>query len=280
MKNLHSGAHSDADFYRSLTKDIPKLTRKQEKVLACRLKSNPEDAEAREKLIYHNLDVAIAASYKYVGCGVPFSDLIQEGNIGVIQAVNTFSPDSGTRFSTYAYCAARHSIFKAIAQKSRLVWVPNKTRALSTAVRNGNIPSEEVLKSKLRGLGLSSVGELESLSTNREFSLDREFELPYAGTGKLSDIISDPRSLTAFKEVDDRDHTDKLMGALNGVLSTLKPKDRDIVELAYGLNGKSVMPMKTIGKKYGCSDANISHRRLLSEAKLRRMLGKVAERVK
>ncbi|VVB53241.1 RNA polymerase sigma factor RpoS [uncultured archaeon] len=270
MSFLNGGTLEDADKYCAMVQTIPRLTKAQEIELGQRIQHNPEDTESRELLIKHNLKIPIYLSKRYVGCGIPFSDLIQEGNLGLIRAVNTYDPSKKVCFATYAYYSVKHRLFGAISRKSRLVRVSQKTRKMSSDIRKGKLPTKKALKTRLKYLKMSTIEELAHLSTYREVSLDKE--VPTSHTGKpmlFVNMFPDPRSLEEFKQVDNKDFQDKRNEALDTLLKILKPRDREIIELLFGLNGKERLDFRQIGKLQGCTYQNIHSRYTKALVKLR-----------
>ena len=115
--------NSSLDFYLREMISIPLLTVEQECELFKRIKTG--DKEAKEKVIKSNLRLVVKLANKYTGCGLPFDDLIQEGNIGLMRAVERFELKKDCRFSTYAYWWIRQAILRSLANKERIIRLPN-----------------------------------------------------------------------------------------------------------------------------------------------------------
>lgn len=278
MPFLNGGTSEDASKYCTKVLGIPRLTKDQEIELGQRLKANRSDEWARNELITHNLGLSVVIAHKYVGCGLSFSDLIQEGNLGLIRAANTYDPDEGVRFGTYAYYVVKHRIYGAISRTSRLVRIPQKTRLMSSNIRRGKMPTKRTLKKRLKYLNMTTVDELANLSMYREVSIDKELSSGHSGNPVVfKNMLVDPKALVSFMLVDETDFRDKRGEILSGMLKTLKPKDQEILEMIFGLNGREPLNLRQIGRIYGCTFQNIYARYLKSLHKLRRMQGRLHE---
>ena len=219
------------------------------------------DEKARERLVSANLRFVVAVAKKYQGQGLPLEDLIDEGNIGLLIAMDKFEPEKGYHFISYAVWWIRQSIMKAICEKSRAVRLPlnraNELFQIQKAQKNlmhasagGEVSIEEIAKEA--GLEPALVGEL--LSISRETV---SFDTPVgngsdSSSSRLGDFIEDdgfgPEELAMQKCL--REDIDK-------VLSTLSEKERDIITLRFGLNDTAPMSLKEIGEMYNLTKERI-----------------------
>ena len=238
---------------------VPLIDHDEEYALAVRAQKG--DEKARERLISSNLRFVVAVAKKYQGQGLPLEDLIDEGNIGLLIALDKFEPDKGYHFISYAVWWIRQSIMKAICEKSRAVRLPlnraNELFQIQKAQKNlmhssasGEVSIEEIAKEA--GLDSTLVGEL--LAISRETV---SFDAPVANgsdpsSSKLGDFIEDdgfgPEELAMQKCL--KEDIDK-------VLSTLSDKERDIITLRFGLNDTAPMSLKEIGELYNLTKERI-----------------------
>ena len=238
---------------------VPLLDHDEEYDLAVRAQKG--DEKARERLVSANLRFVVAVAKKYQGQGLPLEDLIDEGNIGLLIAMDKFEPEKGYHFISYAVWWIRQSIMKAICEKSRAVRLPlnraNELFQIQKAQKNlmhasagGEVSIEEIAKEA--GLEPTLVGEL--LSISRETV---SFDTPVgngsdSSSSRLGDFIEDdgfgPEELAMQKCL--REDIDK-------VLSTLSEKERDIITLRFGLNDTAPMSLKEIGVMYNLTKERI-----------------------
>ncbi len=238
---------------------IPLLSHEQEYDLAVRAQRG--DERAREKLINSNLRFVVAVAKKYQGQGLPLEDLIDEGNIGLLIAMDKFEPDKGYHFISYAVWWIRQSIMKAICEKSRAVRLPlnraneliqiqKAQKSLIHETGSSDVSIEEIAKAA--GLDKTLVNEL--LSISRETV---SFDTPVSNgnessTTKLGDFIEDegygPEELAMQK---------CLKEDINAVLDTLSDKEKEIIILRFGLNNNAPMSLKEIGELYNLTKERI-----------------------
>lgn len=238
---------------------IPLLTEEEELDLAIRAKAG--DEFARKRMIESNLRFVVNVSKKYQNQGLSLSDLINEGNIGLMTALDKFDPDQGYRFISYAVWWIRQSVMKAINEKSRAVRLPlNRTNELLQIKKaerilmkelNTEDPSVEEI-GELAGLDPALVKDLMAIS--RELvSLDA----PVVGDGSSLSSIGD------FIEDDSISPEDSLLDValqadVDKILEfSLNEREREIIELRYGLNGKFPMSLKEIGELYNLTKERI-----------------------
>lgn len=238
---------------------IPLLTEEEELDLAIKAKAG--DEFARKRMIESNLRFVVNVSKKYQNQGLSLSDLINEGNIGLMTALDKFDPDKGYRFISYAVWWIRQSVMKAINEKSSAVRLPlNRTNELLQIRKaerilmkelNTEDPSVEEI-GELAGLDPALVKDLMAIS--RELvSLDA----PVVGDGSSLSSIGD------FIEDDSISPEDSLLDValqadVDKILEfSLNEREREIIELRYGLNGKFPMSLKEIGELYNLTKERI-----------------------
>ena len=231
---------------------VPLLDHEEEYDLAVRAQKG--DEKARERLINGNLRFVVAVAKKYQGQGLPLEDLIDEGNIGLLIALDKFEPDKGYHFISYAVWWIRQSIMKAICEKSRAVRLPlnraNELFQIQKAEKkliHSSGSSEVSIEDIAKEAGLEPQLVTELLNISRETV---SFDTPVSNggeqsTSRLGDFIEDegfgPEELAMQK---------CLKEDINAVLDTLSEKERQIIILRFGLNNTAPMSLKAIGELY------------------------------
>ena len=207
---------------------------------------------AREHLIRANSRLVISVAKKYIGRGVPFLDLIQEGNIGLIRAANKFNYRLGHKFSTYATWWIRQAVTRAIADQSRTIRVPvhmgdQINKLLRTAHRLtqelGREPNSEELAAALE-VPTHKVEEMMKVA-RQPLSLDMSID--DEGDSELGDFIEDEDSAAPDEEVT----SSTLREMLQYILQDLPPREVRILQLRYGLVDGETYTLEEVGKKLG-----------------------------
>jgi len=258
--NDASYAYDDANILSMYLKEInriPLLTPEEELPLAKRAQKG--DEFARKRMIEANLRFVVNVAKKYQNQGMPLIDLINEGNIGLMTALDKFDPDKGYHFISYAVWWIRQSVMKAINEKSRAVRLPlNRTnellqiqkaqRSLMKDLSTDDPTMEDI--GTLTGFEPEHVSNLLSISRDL-ISLDA----PVFNDGSTSNIGD-------FIEDESQNPEQSLMDAslkedVRSLLATLSDKEREIIELRFGLEGKTPMSLKEIGELYNLTKERI-----------------------
>ncbi len=237
---------------------VPLLNAQQEIELAQRIIAGDEDA--KQELITANLRLVISIAKRYAGRGMPFLDLIQEGNMGLIKAVEKFDYTKGFKFSTYATWWIRQAITRAIADQARTIRIPvhmvetiNKiTRAQRQLVQElGRDPTAEEISDRLEGaLTPARIREIQRI--NQE-PVSLETPIGEEDDSHLGDFLED-------KEVESpSDYTTKslLKDELNEVMLELTDRERRVLELRYGLIDNHPRTLEEVGKVFGVTRERI-----------------------
>lgn len=250
--------HDILDHYFKKLKDIPLLSKEEEDKIA-RLAKQGDEA-AREKLVTSNLRFVVKIAKKYVSRDMPLDDLISEGNMGLLRAVETFDPDRKCHFISYAVHWIKQSILKAVAEKSHAVKLPlGWNNSLSQISRlsseSSDLPYLEKIDFLSKNTGLKK-GEIEKLLAvaQPKMSLDQEVksEKGDKATSIYNFIVSknwiDPERSLAI---------DELKREVKKVIDDLAPIEQDIILSRYGLGDKKQMTLLALGKRYGLTKERI-----------------------
>ena len=237
---------------------IPLISHEEEYELA--LKARKGDRAARERLLNANLRFVVSVAKKFRGQGLPLSDLINEGNIGLITALDKFEPEKGYHFISYAVWWIRQSIMKAISEKGRTVRLPlnraNELMQIQKAQkalihdRETTDPSIEEI-AEATGLDSSLVSDLLTISQDI-VSIDSPVKKGEESDTALGEFIED-ESDGPEKQVMDS----ALREEVRALLTRLSDKEKDIIELRYGLGGEKPMSLKEIGVRYSLTKERI-----------------------
>lgn len=253
--------------------EYPLLTVQDEIRLAKRIKRG--DAQARDIMVRSNLRLVVKIARDYSNFGLPLLDLISEGNIGLMKAVERFDPKKGGKLSTYAAWWIKQSIKRALANQSKTIRLPvhlvdkiAKLRRVSNQMTEalGREPTDEELAEEV-GMAESKVAALKSAAI-RPTSLDQP--LNDEDSTALGDIIGDSDALDPFEVLRDKD----LRGEVGDLLGVLDDRERRIINCRFGLEGQRLRTLEEVGEKFGVTRERIRQLQNIALVKLRRALGK------
>ncbi len=239
------------------------LTPKEENELAARIKKG--DEAAREQMIKANLRLVVHIAREYEHCGAPLLDLINEGNIGLMKAVERFDPAKGAKFSTYASLWIKQAIRRALADQAKTIRLPVNAadtlyRMRKAAVRLqeelGHEPTDEELAQEL-GLSTKRVTEL-NVAALRPASLDAS--IGDEDSSVLGEIVEDEKAVMPSDKLEEKTSLEMV----RGLLDTLDARAASILRFRFGLDGKPEKTLEEIGKKFGLTRERI--RQLQNEA--------------
>ena len=228
----------------------PLLTFEQEQELGKRIAQG--DKEARAHMIEANLRLVVSIGKRYINRGLPFSDIIEEGNLGLIRAAEKFQYQRGFRFSTYATWWIRQAIERAIVNQVRTIRLPVHTaevvRAYTRTVtaltrEKGYEPAAAEVAKKMK-LSIQKVRAL-SMLTRDTFSLD--LLIGDSGENSLLDILRDDNAASPDQALDDEGRSRHV----REWVSQLTAVQREVIELRYGLKTENFLTLETIGKRFG-----------------------------
>ena len=246
------------------------LSAEEERELALRIERG--DAQARNQMIEANLRLVVKIAKRYMNRGLPFLDLIEEGNIGLIKAVERFKISKECRFSTYATWWIRQSIERALINQSRTIRLPVhvsddinrmvKTSRELSSHSHGEADPLEVAEAM--GTNINHVRRLMSL-IRKTYSI--EHPMGENGDYSLIDTIEDTSTVVSSTHAENKD----TMNHISRFFASLTPTEKKILILRFGLNDKEPQTLETIGQELGVTRERIRQIEVKSLEKLRRM---------
>lgn len=259
-------------YLREISK-TPLLTPEDEIKLAAKIKRG--DKKARARMIQANLRLVVKIAQDYSNYGLPVADLISEGNIGLMKAVERFDPKKGGKLSTYAAWWIKQSIKRALANQSKTIRLPvhmvdkiAKMRRISAMLAEtlGREPTDEEICEEI-GLPRRKLAMLKQAS-RRPTSLDEPINEGEAT--RYSEIIGDDRAEDPLETLADRN----LQNELSGLLDVLDQRERQIIHERFGLNGKKPMTLEEVGLEFGVTRERIRQLQNIALSKMRKALRK------
>ena len=247
---------------------IPLLTAKEEVSLANKFKRG--DMNAKDKLIRSNLRLVISIAKRYMHLGMPFLDLIEEGNIGLMKAVDKFNPNKGFRFSTYAAWWIKQSVTRSIFDKSRTVRLPVYAGELVAKWKKANekltqrykrLPTTKEL-AKVMGLSVEKVENIHNRMMTSSSSLDAP--IGEEGDGSIVDLLTDTRSNTTKNKLDSFFNKERI----DSLLVITNEREREILDMRYGLSDGTIHTLAEIAKRLKVSRERI---RQIEESALKKL---------
>jgi RNA polymerase primary sigma factor len=255
------------------------LTPQEEVELAARIKKG--DKKAREQMIKANLRLVVKIAHDYEGFGLPLLDLISEGNIGLMKAVERFDPSKGGKLSTYGSGWIKQSIKRALANQSKTIRLPvhlvdkiSKMRRVALRLQEefGREPTDEELAEEM-GMTPSRVAQMRTAAI-RPASLDAP--IGDDESNNFSEIIADENAHTPYEQLED--HTVTRM--LQEMVTTLDPRESTILRYRFGLDGGSEKTLEEVGEKFGVTRERVRQIQNIALNKLRRMIEKLEAKQK
>ena len=246
---------------------VPLLTAEEEKDLAMKMEAG--DMEAKKRLAEANLRLVVSIAKRYVGRGMLFLDLIQEGNLGLIKAVEKFDYRKGYKFSTYATWWVKQSVTRALADQSRTIRLPvhmveavNRIRKAqrALAVKLGREPSNEEIGKEV-GMSEKRVTELMQSSGD---TVSLETPVGDEDGSNLGDFVADDSNASTEEKAESvflREEIDQMLQGLN-------PREREVIILRFGLESGHPMTLEEVGKRFKVTRERI---RQIETAALRKL---------
>jgi RNA polymerase primary sigma factor len=250
-----SGSESLKKYLKEISR-LPRVTVKEERELGRRIQKG--DMPALRRLVEANLRFVVSYAKRYRGCGLSFLDLINEGNIGLIEAAKRFDPDKGVKFITYAVWWVRQSIIHALSDQSGAFRLPQKQANLlyrigkaqaNLRIELKRTPSTEEIATKM-AVPVEEVNTLlqvsdDNISLSALIDEEHDFHL----SDKLEQETIPSADLVLLKN--------SLRGLLRGALTELDPKEEKVLRLRFGLDGAEPKTLKEIGEMMNLSRERI-----------------------
>ena len=262
---------SSLEIYLKQISKIPLITVQEEIELAEKIANG--DEKAREKMITSNLRLVVKIAQDYSNIGLSLLDLINEGNIGLMKAVERFDPSKGGKLSTYASWWIKQSIKRALANQSKTIRLPvhmvdrvNQIRKSKSYLSEklGREPTEDELAEEMK-IPVSKISHLLTVS-KKPASL--ETPIGEEENNNLGDIIPDEKATSPLDSL----QTKSLQGDIDHVISTLDPREADIIRLRFGLEGRDPLTLEQVGEKIGITRERV---RQLQEQAIRHARKKI-----
>jgi RNA polymerase primary sigma factor len=235
-------------FYLTQIGKIPLLTRAQEYKYAKLAQKG--DNKAKQMLISSNLKFVVQTAKRYSSCGLSILDLISEGNLGLIRAVDSFDPDKGFHFISYAVHWIKQSIIKAISEKSKIVRIPlNLNNSLTQIERSLRENHQSEVSDKVIGLvsdevRLSKKDTINLLQiTQKPASLDQNINNDGENKSQLKDLIEDTNNSTPESTAINNSLTETVLK----LLKRLTPVESEVIAMRFGLDGRTPKTLLEIG---------------------------------
>ena len=250
------------------------LTPQEEIELAARIKKG--DKKAREQMIKANLRLVVKIARDYEGIGLPLLDLISEGNIGLMKAVERFDPSKGGKLSTYGSWWIKQSIKRALANQSKTIRLPvhlvdkiSKMRRTAMRLQEefGREPTDEELGEEL-GISASRVAQMR-MAAIRPASLDAP--IGDEDSNNFAEVVQDESADTPYEYLEDKTVTKMLQE----MVKTLDPREETILRARFGLDGGSEKTLEEVGQKFGVTRERVRQIQNIALRKLRKMIEKL-----
>jgi RNA polymerase primary sigma factor len=227
---------------------IPLLTREEENELAVRAAQG--DKAAKDKIVTANLRFVVNVAKKYQNHGLDLLDLVSEGNIGLLTAIERFDVTKGFHFISYAVWWIRQAILKSICEKSRMIRLPlNRANELVQIEKarktiTGNQSDEEELMEIADMLNMETSHVRDMINISRDMvSLDAQLRPGDSESASIGDFMEDGR----YANPEEAAIANNMQEEIDTVLETLTEKEAEVIRYRFGLNGKQLMSLKEVG---------------------------------
>jgi len=247
------------------------LTPQEEIELAAKIKKG--DKKAREQMIKANLRLVVKIARDYEGIGLPLLDLISEGNIGLMKAVERFDPAKGGKLSTYGSWWIKQSIKRALANQSKTIRLPvhlvdkiSKMRRTAMRLQEelGREPTDEELGEEL-GITASRVAQMR-MAAIRPASLDAP--IGDEDSNNFAEVVQDEAADTPYEQLEEKTVT----RMLQEMVKTLDPREATILRARFGLDGGPQKTLEEVGQKFGVTRERVRQIQNIALKKLRKMI--------
>lgn len=249
-KENRSSISNSVEFYLKQIGQSQLLTKKEEIELAKRIQQG--DQSAKQELADSNLRLVVSIAKRYIGRGLSFLDLIQEGNIGLMRGVEKFDYTKGFKFSTYATWWIRQAILRAIDEQTRTIRVPvhmveniNKLSRIRSQL-TGSLERKPTLDELASEMDMSK-DKIKDIISSSENTISLNTSVAEDNNTELGDFVADKNNIDPSKETIDKDLKDQIDNVLDG----LTDKEENVLRLRFGLNDQTPMTLEAISKVLG-----------------------------
>lgn len=265
---------TDRNVMRTYMQEIgktPLLSKKEEIQLAARIKKG--DKEARDHMISANLRLVVKIAYDYNNFGLPLLDLISEGNIGLVKAVERFDPSKGGKLSTYAAWWIKQSIKRALANQSKTIRLPvhlvdriARMRKITAQLADelDREPSDEEI-AYVMGMPINKVAHLKSVSV-RPASLDAP--IGEDGDTTFGELVGDENEATPLENLQEK----SISNDIKSVIGRLDDREAEIIQLRFGLDGNRPLTLEEVGEKFEITRERVRQIQNIAIHKMRRLM--------
>ncbi|MCI5778408.1 MAG: RNA polymerase sigma factor RpoD/SigA [Lentisphaeria bacterium] len=214
-----------------------------------------------ETLIHENLRLVLKIANDFLGRGLPWDDLVSEGNRGLVIAAHRFNPDVGAKFSTYSAWWIKQAIRQALAEQTSTIRVPVGTQLNSRRIKRSvrklaleldRDPSDEEV-ARDANLPLATVERLRNVRQVDMQSLNEIIGADDADGVELQDFFADERTVAPDRKLIQLEDIDQLLS----LLDTLPPKEKQVLRLRFGLDGAAVMTLESVGTMLNCTSERV-----------------------
>jgi len=266
---MKTAEHDISGYYLRRLTTSPLLTPGQEVELAARVKKGCR--KSRDRMICANLRLVVKIATQFAGRGLPLEDLVSEGNVGLMKAVERFEPGHGAKFSTYAAWWIKQAMHRALANQTGVVRIPEhlSEKAARVARVSSQLSSElgrEATQEEIAeevGLSADKLSKL-GRATITAVSLDAPLRASEAQGNGLGEMVEDTRAPSPFDELRDKNLRQHVLR----LLIILSERERRVLGLRFGLHDGVERTLEQVSHEFGCTRENI---RLIQSAALRRL---------
>jgi RNA polymerase primary sigma factor len=271
VRDLPTSERSTIKLYLQEIGKTPLLKPSEEVELAALIQNG--DAQARERMIKANLRLVVKIAHDYANFGLPLLDLISEGNIGLVKAVERFDPSKGGKLSTYAAWWIKQSIKRALANQSKTIRLPvhlvdkiARMRRLTAELEEvlGRQPTDEEVAYEME-MPVNKVAHLKSVSV-RPASLNAPVT-DDEGT-EFGDLIGDEKSVNPLDNLQNKNVVNNLMN----LVDTLDPREAEIIRLRFGLNGDKGKTLEEVGEMFEITRERVRQLQNMALSRMRKAL--------